>query len=161
MKVKRIPCNKYNYDSGHFRRLKSIDTIYIHYTANDNDSAENNGLYFQKAHEPPTSAHYFIDRNGFIIKSVKYRYIAYAVGNWSENCRSISIELCDFNNNKEISEAQKEALIWLIKYLKKKIPTIKYFKRHYDASGKKCPINLIDLKKWYQFKNSLHIDWIT
>lgn len=160
MKVKKINCNSYNYDSKHFRRLKTIDTIYIHYTANDNDTAENNGLYFSKPHEPPTSAHYFIDRKGVIVKTVPYRKTAYAVGNWEENLKSISIELCDFNTKKEISKEQKESLIWLINYLKKKIPTIKYFKRHYDCTGKKCPLNLVDLKKWLEFKKGLNIEWI-
>ena len=160
MKVKKIKCNSYNYDSRHFRRLKTIDRIYLHYTANDGDSANGNGLYFQKAHEPPTSAHYFIDREGNIVKSVPYHRTAYSVGNWEENCKSISIELCDFNINKEISEEQKQSLIWLINYLKKKIPTIKYFKRHYDVTGKKCPLNLVDLKKWLEFKKGLNIKWI-
>lgn len=155
MKVRKINCNAYNYDSRHLRRLKSIDTIYVHYTSNDGDSAENNGLYFSKPHDPPTSAHYFIDREGKIIKSVGWRHTAYAVGNWSENCRSISIELCDFNKNTELSKAQMDSLKWLVKYLRKKIPSIKYFKRHYDATGKKCPINLIDIKKWYKFKEEV------
>lgn len=161
MKVIKIYANKNNYNFLQKRDLKKIKAIVIHYTANDGDSAENNGKYF-KNNIVHASAHYFIDRKGTIVKSVPYSRIAWAVETPGmklksdlNNSNTISIELCDFYKNKNISKKQKESLIWLIEYLRKRLINCNRLVRHYDICGKLCPVNLIDEKKWLKFKEEV------
>ena len=162
-KVQKIPCNVNNYNPWKKRDLRSIKGIVLHYTANDGDTAVNNGLYFQRE-TVYASAHYFIDRKGVIVKSVPYSNIAWAVETKGmplkgllNNSNTISIELCDFNKNRTISKKQKESLEWLIKYLQKRCVNATEIVRHYDICGKLCPKNLIDESKWKKFKEDLNI----
>ena len=162
MKVIKIPCNKRNYNSFVKRDLKSIKGIVIHATGIDNDSAINNGNYFNREYVG-ASAHYFIDRKGIIVKSVPYSKIAWAcetpgmkLKGLLKNDNTISIELCDFKSKKNITKKQKESLIWLIKYLQKKCPNARQIVRHFDICGKLCPVNLIDDKKWNLLKGGLY-----
>ena len=79
-------------------------------------------------------------------------------GIWN-NANTVSIELCDFNKNKEISAEQMAALKWLIKKIKKHVRLHAGKKleliRHYDVCGKACPANLVDEKKWAEFKKEV------
>ena len=74
MKRKAIPANRSNY--GGKRKKKDILYLVIHYTANDGDTAESNGKYFQ-THVTGTSAHYFVDDAGIVL-SVPEEYTAWA-----------------------------------------------------------------------------------
>lgn len=163
MKIKTIPCNKYNY--GGKRSIRKLEAIVLHYTANNGDTAENNGNYF-KNNIVGASAHFFIDRKGNVIRSIYVKYTAWAVeskgmklkGIWN-NINTISIELCDFNKNKELSPEQMKALKILIKRIQryvylhggKKLDII----RHFDVCGKACPANLVDDAKWQKFKKEV------
>lgn len=161
MKIKTIRANKYNYDSKHLRSRKSIIAIVIHYTANDGDTAENNGFYFRRE-RVGASANFFIDREGIIVRSVYVRRVAYAVetkglnfkGQY-RNYNTVSIELCDFNKNKEISEKQMESLRYLVKRIMKHCPNCKEIIRHFDVNGKQCPVNLINENKWKMFRKEV------
>lgn len=164
MKIKTIPCNIYNYDTKK-RKIRSIEAIALHYTANNGDTAENNGKYF-KNNIVGASANFFIDREGNVVRSVYIKNTAWAVeskgmklkGKWC-NANTISIELCDFNKNKYLSVAQIDSLKKLIKRIQryvylhggKKLELI----RHYDVCGKACPINLVDQEKWEKFKKEV------
>ena len=78
--------------------LKKVNNIVVHYTANDGDTARNNGNYFSQPNRN-ASAHYFVDENE-IIQSVKDTDTAWHCGAKSykhELCRndnSIGIEMC-------------------------------------------------------------------
>lgn len=160
---KKYPCNPNNYDSKRIRAYKSIKYIVIHYTANKGDTAENNAKYFNRC-VVKASAHYFIDRDGNIAKSVNMNRIAWSVGGLfkrvplygkATNENTISIELCDIVG-RGVSAKQKKALKNLCKAIYKKCPNIQDIIRHYDVNGKICPQYYVDnVDKWEKLKKEV------
>ena len=126
---------------------QKIEWIVMHYTANDGDSDESNGRYFQQPLNPVASAHYFVDDDS-ITRSVPDDYVAYHCGAqtyrhpYCRNANSIGVELCDAKRdgrvmatNRTIANAA-ELVYQLCKQYK--IP-YDHIIRHYDVMGKKCP----------------------
>lgn len=134
-KFKEIWCNKGNFTESN-RKFSEIDTLVIHYTGNDGDTAANNGNYF-KNNVVETSAHYFVD-DTTVVRSVADKNIAWHAGDWDINCRSIGIEIA--GSTTECTGKTLENVILLAQRLMKKY-NIKKDKviRHYDANGKICP----------------------
>ena len=134
-KFKEIWCNKGNFTESN-RKSSEIDTLVIHYTGNNGDTAENNGNYF-KNNVVETSAHYFVD-DTTVVRSVADKNIAWHAGDWDINCRSIGIEIA--GSTTECTGKTLENVILLAQRLMKKY-NIKKDKviRHYDANGKICP----------------------
>lgn len=142
--------NKSNY--GGKRNTSDIKYIVIHYTANDGDTDENNGKYFQN-NVVYASAHYFVDSDS-ITNSVPDNYVAYGVGGSkynnnggkyygkATNNNTLSIELCDDNKNGNIYPSAKtiENAIAFTKVKMKEYGIDKdHVIRHYDVNGKPCP----------------------
>lgn len=171
MKRKTIPANRSNY--GGKRKRSEIRYIVIHYTANDGDSAEANGRYFQ-TRITGTSAHYFVD-NTDIVLSVPEEYTAWAVGGrkypsadktgggrWFGKCtnrNSISIELCDAmrDGRHDFSEKTLENAASLCRELMREyhIPLGNVI-RHFDVVGKVCPAPFVqDAAAWQAFRERL------
>lgn len=158
MKIIRLKSNKWNYDFISKRKYSDIIAICVHNTGNVGDTATNNGQYF-KRESVGRSAHFFIDRDGYIVKSVNMNRIAWSVGVPKpgviyNNKNTISIELCDIVD-KDISDKQLESLKWLIKKIKKKCKNINQIVRHYDISGKECPKRYIEKSKWEQLRKEV------
>lgn len=164
MKIKTKLAHKSNY--GTSRPLSLIKYIVIHYTANDGDTDENNGNYFAN-NSVKASAHYFADSDS-ITQSVPDDYIAYHCGGKTykhKSCRnsnSIGIELCDDVKNGVVYPSEKtiQNAIELTKSLMKKynIPKENVI-RHYDVTGKKCPMYWLDNSKWLdEFWNKLNTE---
>lgn len=142
--------NRSNY--GDKRNLSAIKYIVIHYTANDGDTDENNGKYFNGANRQ-ASAHLFVDSDS-VTQSVPYDYAAWHCGGGLQgsgghsfygkcrNYNSIGIELCDDVKNGVIYPSAKtiENAVALTKALMTKfnIPASNVI-RHYDVTGKLCP----------------------
>ena len=142
--------HKSNY--GGWRALSVIDYIVIHYTANDGDTDENNGNYFNGANRK-ASAHLFVDDDS-VTQSVPYNYVAWHCGGGLQgsgghsfykkctNTNSIGIEICDDVRNGTIYPSAKtiENVIALTKSLMKQfnIPASRVI-RHFDVTGKLCP----------------------
>jgi N-acetylmuramoyl-L-alanine amidase CwlA len=134
-KFKEIWCNKGNFTESN-RKSSEIDTLVIHYTGNNGDTAENNGNYF-KNNAVETSAHYFVD-DTTVVRSVADKNIAWHAGDWDINCRSIGIEIA--GSTTECTGKTLENVIALTKGLMKKYNISKErVIRHYDANGKLCP----------------------
>lgn len=134
-KFKEIWCNKGNFTESN-RKSSEIDTLVIHYTGNNGDTAENNGNYF-KNNVVETSAHYFVD-DTTVVRSVADKNIAWHAGDWDINCRSIGIEIA--GSTTECTGKTLENVILLAQRLMKKYNISKErVIRHYDANGKLCP----------------------
>ena len=84
-----MPAHISNYTKS---RKQSIKYIVVHYTANDGDTARNNGKYFSQPNRN-ASAHYFVDECE-IIQSVKDIDIA-----WHCGAKSYKHELCRNDNS--------------------------------------------------------------
>lgn len=159
-----IPCNKSNY--GGTRSLTSIKYIVIHYTANNGDTAKNNGDYFKNnVLKSPASAHYFVDETT-ICQSVQDNVIAYHCGAtkyYHQSCRntnSIGVEMVsrkDSSGNFYIKEEVIQNTVLFVKELmdKYKIP-ISNIVRHYDVTHKSCPEPFVRNESlWKDFLNRL------
>jgi len=159
--IKEILAHQSNYTKG---RKQSIKYIVVHYTANNGDTARNNGNYFSQPNRN-ASAHYFVDENE-IIQSVKNTDTAWHCGAKSykhELCRndnSIGIEMCsekDEQGKYYINESTQNNTIELIKQLMQKYDiSIENVLRHYDITGKLCPEPFVrNQVQWLDFKNKL------
>lgn len=159
MRIKTIKCNKANYNSRVKRKYTDIKGIVIHYTGGTNDTAINEGNFFSRPCEDyPRSAHFFIDRDGVIVRSLHINRIAWSVGTPNKgviynNDNTVSIELCGIAD-KDISEKQFESLKWLIKKIKKRTGQVALM-RHYDINGKQCPLRYVSPIKWETLKRRL------
>lgn len=85
----------------------------------------------KKASPLNVSAHFMVDRDGTIYRLMPENYMArHVIG---LNHSSIGIENVGGEDNREnLTDAQIEANIKLIKYLKDKFPTIEYLMGHYQ-----------------------------
>ena len=156
-----IPAHISNYTKG---RKQSIKYIVVHYTANDGDTARNNGNYFSQPNRN-ASAHYFVDENE-IIQSVKDTDTAWHCGAKSykhpkcRNDNSIGVEMCsekDENGQYYINQATQNRAVKLIKVLMGKYNiSIENVLRHYDVTGKICPEPFVKNQvQWLDFKAKL------
>lgn len=145
--VEWIGASSANYTAG--RSGYSVTHLAIHYTAT-NASARNNAIYFSRP-GAGASAHYFIDGGGTIYQSVSENDTAWAVGNWTMNCKSISIEVV--SAGQDFTSAEIAELTWLTQDIMKRygIPASRVI-RHYDVTGKHCPAPYVNSSKW----NALH-----
>lgn len=129
------------------KRTAKIEWIVMHYTANDGDSDESNGRYFQRPLNPVASAHYFVDDDS-ITRSVPDDYVAYHCGAYRykhpscRNANSIGVELCDAKRDGKVMATEKtiQNAAELVYSLCKQygIP-YDHIIRHYDVTGKLCP----------------------
>ena len=166
-KTKTKIANRKNYGSK--RNTNVIKFLVYHYTANDGDTDENNANYFHN-NVVKASAHRFVDDDSVTI-SVPDNYVAWSVGGGLQgskghkyykictNTNSISIEMCDTirNGKYEVSAKTRANAIALGKELIKKYGIKKeYVIRHFDVTGKLCPLYFVnDEKAWEDFKNEL------
>ena len=146
--------DKRNY--GAKRSLDEIEIIVLHFTANDGDSDEANGNYFENNYVG-ASAHYFVDDDS-VTQSVPDDHVAFSVGGnkWNDcaktgggkfygvatNQNTLSIEICDDVKNGVIYPSAKtiENAIAFTKAKMKEynIPKERVI-RHFDVNGKHCP----------------------
>lgn len=167
MTIKEYLSNRNNY--GGTRSASAIKYIVIHFTGNDGDTAWGNCNYFHNndLRPNPASAHYFVD-NTSVYRSVPENYNAYSVGAktyrhpYCRNSNSISVELCDCKKNGvyDFTQATIKNAIELVQYLMKKynVPMENVI-RHYDVTGKECPLPFVKSNAlWQDFKNMLKAD---
>lgn len=148
MIINKLLSNPHNYQQNKSRR---IEWIVMHYTGNQNDTAKNNALYFHN-NVLNSSAHYFVDDED-IYQSVNDKDTAYHCGAKEyihpicRNDNSIGIELCGHSDNGIIYASDKTLLnaAKLVKELCNKYSIdLNHIIRHYDVTGKKCPLYWID-----------------
>lgn len=167
MKFETIKAKSASY--GKERSLSAIKYIVLHYTSNKGDTARNNAVYYANGNTRNAGAHYFVDEGDIIYKSVPLKRTAWAVGGslWTDikktgggklykkvcNGNSLSIEMC---NSRERNPKVEENTLWLIRFLMKKygIPKSNVV-RHFDVTGKHCPVTLLDNRQWEKFKARL------
>lgn len=153
MQVISKKANKANY--GGIRDLATVKYGVIHFTGNKGDTAQNNLDYFARE-VVKASAHYFVDDNGMIGKSVPLKNIAWAVGankyyNDVRNANSVSIEICNFNKLSDLSYLKLLALKDAIRRSEKHCYNIVGWCRHYDVTHKQCPMPLLNNTDWERF----------
>lgn len=146
--IDRIPLHKandYNYKRA-TRKISQVKYIVIHYTANVDDTPQDNCTYFARE-QVEASAHYFV-RDETIMQSVPLDHAAFAVGDRSnpnmasmygfiDNYNSISIECCGDTNTTAASTTTRNTAAELAASLCVYLGVgPDHVFRHYDVSGK-------------------------
>ena len=139
--VELIQASGANYTAG--RGGRAIDGMAVHYTATT-ASAHNNLVYFSRP-GAQASAHLFVDKDGTIRQSVRLEDTAWAVGNFAENQRTVSVEVV--SAGEDFTEAQVAALAEIYAYLRATYGITRVI-RHYDVTGKLCPAPYVVASKW-------------
>lgn len=148
-----------NYSPG---RTSPIEYIVVHYTANSDDTAQNNLDYFART-KTGTSAHYFVDENE-VCQSVKDTDVAWHCGSknprhpYCRNANSIGIEMC--NSVGGVPEAVRDRTAAFVRQKMKEYGLdVNHVLRHYDVTGKRCPAPWVDNPaEWMEFKKMLEED---
>lgn len=138
--------------------LKKVKSVVVHYTANPGTSAEANRNYFENLkdeHTTSVSSHFVIGLDGEIIQCIPLDEISYASND--RNFDTISIECCHPDKTGKFTKETYQSLVKLVAWVcceynldKKDII------RHYDVSGKKCPLYYVEHEdEWNTFKDDV------
>ncbi|MGN1338868.1 MAG: N-acetylmuramoyl-L-alanine amidase, partial [Oscillospiraceae bacterium] len=129
--------------------------ICVHYTGDVGTGADRLALFyanvaagmFPDKPDSWTSTQYIVGLNGEVIRIVPDNEVAYAAAN--RNNGTIHIEVCYTQKSGEFEQASKTTLRELMQYLMQKygISADKVV-RHYDLTGKYCPIYYVDETRW-------------
>ncbi|MDE6592584.1 MAG: N-acetylmuramoyl-L-alanine amidase [Oscillospiraceae bacterium] len=122
-------------------KLEKVTKIAVHYVGNPGSSAIANRNYFenQKNGGKYVSAHFVIGLEGEIIQCIPLNEWSYCTN--QANGYSISIECCHPDSTGKFNEKTEESLAELCAYLLKKFGlTTEDIIRHYDVTGKQCPL---------------------
>ena len=134
-------------------KLKNVENVFVHYTANRGTSAAQNRSYFAnlaETGERSASAHFIIGYEGEIIQCIPLGEEAYAVR--GRNNDSVSIECCYLSEDGAFTPATYNSLIDLLAWLCGEYELSEQdILRHYDEGGKKCPLYYVDHEdEWEQ-----------
>ena len=121
--------------------LEKVTKIAVHYVGNKGSSAIANRNYFENQKNGGTyvSAHFVIGLQGEIIQCIPLDEWSYCTN--QANGYSISIECCHLDDTGKFTAATENALAELCAYLLEKFHlTVDDIIRHYDVTGKQCPL---------------------
>ena len=121
--------------------LNKVTKIAVHYVGNPGTSAEANRNYFENQKNGGTyvSSHFIIGLQGEIIQCIPLNEISYCTN--QANTYSISIECCHPDSTGKFNEATENSLAELCAYLLEKFGlSADDIIRHYDVTGKQCPL---------------------
>lgn len=138
--------------------LKSVKKVVLHYIGNPNTSAQANRNYFenQKSGGRYVSSNFIVGLDGEIILCVPENEVAYCSN--SANTYSISIECCHPDASGKFTDETTNSAAELCAYLLKKYKlTTDDLIRHYDVTGKQCPLWYVPTK--YQSESVANARW--
>ncbi len=138
--------------------LKTVKKIVLHYIGNPNTSAQANRNYFenQKNGGRYVSSNYIVGLDGEILLCVPENEVAYCSN--SANTYSISIECCHPDATGKFTDDTTNSAAELCAYLLKKYNlTVDDLIRHYDVTGKQCPLWYVPTK--YQSEAVANARW--
>ena len=121
--------------------LKNVTKIAVHYVGNPNTSAIANRNYFenQKNGGRYVSSHFIVGLQGEVIQCIPLDEISYCTN--QANSYSISIECCHPDSTGKFTEKTEQSLAELCAYLLEKFGLgAEDIIRHYDVTGKQCPL---------------------
>nr|DAI66243.1 MAG TPA: N-acetylmuramoyl-L-alanine amidase [Caudoviricetes sp.] len=138
--------------------LKSVKKVVLHYVGNPKSSAMANRNYFenQKNGGRYVSSHYIVGLSGEILRCVPENEVAYCSN--QANTYSISIECCHPDATGKFTDATTDSAAELCAYLLKKYGlSVNDLIRHYDVTGKQCPLWFVPTK--YQSADVANARW--
>ena len=138
--------------------LKTVKQVVLHYVGNPNSTAMANRSYFenQKNGGRYVSSHYIVGLDGEILRCVPENEVAYCSNR--ANTYSISIECCHPDATGKFTEETTASAAELCAYLLKKYGlSVDDLIRHYDVTGKQCPLWFVPTK--YQSADVANARW--
>lgn len=153
--VELLSINKYSRPG---TALKEVNAIVIHYTANPGSTAIQNRNYFEglkDSHETMVSSHFVVGLDGEIVQCIPTAEVSYASNDRNDD--TIAIECCHMGEDGKFEPATYDSLVELTAFLLGKFNlTTENLIRHYDVTGKKCPLYYVEHEDaWEQFKNDV------
>lgn len=145
--------------------LKEVKKIAVHYVGNPNTSALANRNYFENCKEGGryVSSHYIVGLKGEVIQCIPLDEWSYCTN--QANGYSISIETCHPKSDGIFNDSTYVSLCELCAMLLKKFNlTTNDLIRHYQITGKQCPIHWCPTKyqsesvataRWNRFKQDV------
>lgn len=139
------------------KKLEAVNGIVIHYTGNPGTTAENNRDYFDKS-TTEVCSHFVIGIDGKIIQCLPLDERSAASN--ERNRDTISIEVCHENEDGKFSQSAYDSLIKLSAWLCDNSGLdSKSVIRHYDVTGKKCPLYYVEHEKaWTDFLDDVDLE---
>ena len=136
-------------------RLKKVDGIVIHYTANPGSTAMQNRDYFEnlpETQEAQASSHFVVGIEGEVVQCIPTREWSYASN--QRNFDTISIECCHTDDSGEFTDETYNSVVQLAGFLCKRFNlTSDDVIRHYDVTEKLCPLYYVEHEDaWIQMK---------
>lgn len=138
--------------------LENVNAIVIHYTANPGTTAKQNRDYFnglKDSKQTKASAHFVIGLDGEVVQCIPCNEIAYASND--RNGDTISIECCHEDATGKFNQETKDTLVHLTAWLLGRYGlTTEDVIRHYDVTGKQCPLYYVEHEEeWTDFKKEV------
>ncbi|MCL2054755.1 MAG: N-acetylmuramoyl-L-alanine amidase [Oscillospiraceae bacterium] len=123
-------------------KLQKVTKIAVHYVGNPKSTALNNRNYFESLKDRKdryVSSHFIVGLEGEIIQCIPLNEWSYCTN--QANGYSISIETCHPDTTGKFNDATEKSLAWLTAYLLDRFGlTVNDIIRHYDVTGKQCPL---------------------
>lgn len=127
--------------------------IILHYIGNPGTSAMANAKYFGNVNDQ-VSVHYIVDDSN-IIEIIPPTMKSYGTNSREHNEKGIQIEMCHPDGTGRINEATLANVIWLCRELMGAFGITEII-RHYDVSGKKCPLWYVEHpEEWEELKKRM------
>ena len=127
--------------------------IILHYIGNPGTTAAANAKYFGNVNDQ-VSVHYIVDDSS-IIEIIPPTMKSYGTSSREHNEKGIQIEMCHPDETGKISEGTLKNVVWLCRELMGAFGITDII-RHYDVSGKKCPLWYVDhVEDWEELKKRI------
>lgn len=142
--------------------LKGVKKIVVHYVGNPNTTALANRNYFdnlRKQSDRYASSHYIVGLKGEVIRCIPENEVSYHAGNLDVNYTSIGIETCHPDVTGKFDDITLNSLIDLLIDICKryKLNPLTDIIRHYDVTGKKCPLYYVSNQvEWDKIKQKVN-----
>ena len=139
--------------------LEKVDGVVIHYVGNPSTTAQANRNYFESLSSGETetyaSSHFVVGLEGEVIQCIPLTEIAYASN--SRNSDTIAIECCHESEDGKFNQKTYDSLVHLTAWLCQKFNlTAEDVIRHYDVTGKACPLYYVEHEDaWQSFKDDV------
>lgn len=141
-------------------KLSKVTAVAVHYVGNPGSTAEGNRNYFESlksgANGTYASSHYIIGLQGEIVQCTPENEQSYCTN--QANSYTISIEHCHPDGTGKPTAQTYDSLIELVADLCKryKLNPLKDIIRHYDVTGKMCPLWFVkNSDEWDNFKKNV------
>ena len=135
-------------------KIEEVHDLVVHYVGNPQTSAMANRNYFAME-TTETSAHFIVGLDGEILQCLPLAEKSSATGN--RNFDTISIEVCHPDESGRFSPKTRASLVRLLAYLCDKYRlTQDHIIRHYDVTGKMCPLYYVqNPAEWDALRNDV------